>query len=149
MDRRTRRRDEDRIGNSLPERLTFWSSLVVVLTLLGFLGYHGVVAESPGDRGWSPMADARVLPEHATQNGARWAIPVQLRNTGNVPLENVAVKVTLRGADGRSEEADLSFSYIAEGGREDAFVVSEAGPAEARPEAKVVSFQTRRDARGY
>jgi uncharacterized protein (TIGR02588 family) len=74
---------------------------------------------------------------------------VELRNSGNVPLENVEVRVTLRGPDGRPEEAEMSFSYVAEGGREGAFVVSEAAPEAARPEAKVVSFHTRRDSRGY
>ncbi len=137
-------------SDSAPERMTFWLSVLIVSVLFGFLGFRAFTTTKPDSPAAKPGVTVRVDTVNVRKmDGEHWAIPITVRNSGNLPLEEVSVRVTTIGKDGKAEEIDLSFAYLAEGASEEAFVVTPNAPEDAKPEASVTAFKTQRNARGY
>lgn len=132
-------------SSTLPEKVTLTVSVFIVLSLVGFLAYQGFAPRQTG----LPMAEARVLRDRARQHGETWVIPVEVKNTGGVPLNEVSVSVEMIGADGQKAEVEMIFGYLAERAAEEAFVVADQEPSRAKPQARVRSFKTQRNAQGY
>lgn len=136
-------------GSTPPEIATLAVSSLVVLGLIGFLLWHGVKTTRVPDDEAMPMAAARVQTDKAQERDGFWAVPIEVRNVGNVPLEEVNLTVEWTDAKGEKAEADLSFNFVAENATEDAFIVVDQEPEKAKPEVTVRSFKTQRDAHGY
>ncbi|MBC8139574.1 MAG: hypothetical protein H8F28_27150 [Fibrella sp.] len=136
--------------DSIPERVTFWLSVLVVVALFGFLTYRAFTATRPDSPNAKPGVTVRVnTAKVGKMDDTHWTIPVTVNNSGNVPLEEVSVRITTTDKDGKKQETDLAFAYLAEGASEDAFIVTPNAPEEAKPEAAVMAFKTQRNARGY
>lgn len=141
---------EESVHDALPERVTFWASVLVVVALFGFLAFRAFTTTKPDSTDAKPSVTAKVDSARVGKMDERhWAIPITVRNSGNVPLEEVSVRVTTRGEDGKERETDLAFGYLAEGASEDAFVVTRTAPDQAKPEVDVTAFKAQRNARGY
>ena len=121
-------------------------SLLLVLTLFGFLFWRTIrTAPTP-----APNVSVSLLSKAARPiNDVRYAVPVTVKNTGNIALEEVQVRVTATGADGKPSDTDFSFNYLAEGATETAFVVLQTAPETAKPAARVTGFKAGGAARGY
>lgn len=136
--------------DSVPERVTFWLSLLIVLALFGFLVFRAFTETAPGSPNAKPGVSVQIDTKKARPlNGTRWIFPITVRNSGNLALEEVMVRVTTTDKSGKEQDVDLSFAYLAEGAEETAFVVGPASPEVAQPEATVTAFKTQRNARGY
>lgn len=142
--------EKEKGGDSAPERVTFWLSVLVVVALFGFLAFRAFTTTKPDSPNAKPGVTVRVdTAKSRKMDGEHWTIPITVRNSGNLPLEEVSVSVTTIGENGKEEEIDLSFAYLAEGASEDAFIVTPNAPEDAKPEASVVTFKTQRNAQGY
>lgn len=136
--------------DSVPEKLTFWLSLLIVLGLFGFLAFRTVTETRPGSPSARPGVSVQIDTNRARPiNRMQWALPLIVRNSGNLALEEVMVRVTSTDKDGEKRDVDLSFAYLAEGAEETAFVIFPASPEVTKPEATVTAFKTQRNARGY
>jgi uncharacterized protein (TIGR02588 family) len=134
---------------SLPERATLVVSIGVVLTLLVFLGWHGFTTARVSEEKAAPMATARIIASRISHTGEQWAVPIEVENTGNVPLEAIHVLVEMPDKEGKKAETELDFPYLAEGAKDNAYVIAERDPAKGKSAVRVQSFQTQQDARGY
>jgi uncharacterized protein (TIGR02588 family) len=128
---------------SLPEKVTLFVTLAVVLALMGYIAWYGVAVEKG-----PPMIEARVLPEKARRRGGQWAIPVEIKNISDLPLEDVHVKVEMTAPDGERTDIEITVPYLAEGGSENAYVVTQ-DPQKAAPKATVESFKQKQGSQGY
>lgn len=136
--------------DSIPERVTFWVSVLVVAALFGFLVFRAFTATKPGSQDAKPGVTVRIdSAKIQKMDDAHWTIPITVRNSGNLPLEEVSVRVTTIEKDGKEQEMDLSFAYLAEGASETAYIVTPNAPEDAKPKATVTAFKTQRNARGY
>jgi uncharacterized protein (TIGR02588 family) len=131
------------------EWLTLVVSSVIILAVVGALIWHARTNARPTDANASPRAEVEIRPRDARRVGETWMIPLRVRNTGNVALELVQVRVTLTREDGKPDEREIDFVYLAEGAAEEAVVVSSTPPEQAKPKAEVLSFKLKRNARGY
>lgn len=79
-------------------------------------------------------------PAETFQNGARYALPVTVRNRGGATGEDVTVRVTLTGRDGRQETAEWRVQFLSGGGASHGVAVFGSDPRQGRVEAGVVSY---------
>ena len=131
-------------GRSLPEKVTLFVSLGVVLGLIGFIAWHGVFVEKG-----KPAVEVRALAGKAWQQGDQWTIPIEIRNDSDLPLEDVQVKVEMTTPDGDRADVAVEAAYLAVRGVEEAYVLSELPPRQAGIVVRVESFKTREGGRGY
>ena len=137
-------------GSSLPEVVTFWASLLIVVALFGFLVFHAVHVKPVGNRDTDPNVSVTVqLAKARKMDDTHWIVPVVVHNVGKLALEEVNVHVTSRGKNNKERVLDLSFAYLAEGASEEAMIVTDVTPETAAPQAEVLAFKTQRKARGY
>ena len=129
---------------SLPEKVTLFISLAIVLVLIGYIGWHGLFVAKG-----TPMIEPRVRREAAKRQGGQWVIPVEVRNLSDLPLEDIQVKVEITTPEGARTDMDLSFPYLAERATETARIVTALEPEKAAPEATVESFKEQKDSSGY
>ncbi len=130
--------------HSLPERVTLFLSVAVVLGLIGYIGWHGLfVAKGP------PMIEPRVLVKKAVERGGQWLVPIEVKNLSDLPLEEVNVAVEMMTREGEKTEITLTSPYLPERGSEEMIVVSELPPAQAKLRATVESFKAQRSSSGY
>lgn len=141
--------DEPPHPTTVWEWMTLAGSILVVLIIAGALVWHAVTSSRPGHTDAQMRITAEIVTKDVRSEGSRYLIPVQVRNTGNVALQTVTVRVTLIGKDGKPDERELDFDFLAEGATEEAMVVSETPPDTAKPKTEVLSFHTRRNPRGY
>ena len=142
--------DNTATGDSLPVKATFAGSLLLVLALFAFLGGQAFRSAKPDSPTARPKVTASVQTAKAQPlDEAHWFMPVSVQNAGNVPVEEVLVRVTYRAKSGERETVDLTFNYLAEGATEEAFAVTDAPPGDAKIEANIAAFKTERQARGY
>jgi uncharacterized protein (TIGR02588 family) len=130
-------------------RLTLAVSLLIVLSVAGALIWHGITNARPADEDAAPRAEAEIRISATRSHRGIWHLPLRVRNTGNVALEMVRVRVTLTDGAGRMDEREVDFEYLAEGAMGEAIIVSENPPEQAKPKAEVLSYKVRRSARGY
>ena len=130
--------------HSLPEQVTLFLSLAIVLGLIGYIGWHGLFVAKG-----LPRAEARVLSEKAREQGGQWLVPVEVRNLSDLPLEEVNVNVRMTTAGGERKEITVTSPYLPERGSDEIIVISELPPAKANPQATVESFKAQRSSSGY
>lgn len=136
--------------DSIPERVTFWVSVLIVIALFGFLAFRAFKETKPGSQDAKPGVTVQIDSARVQKmDDTHWTIPITVRNSGNLPLEEVSIRVMTIGKDGKEQEIDLSFAYLAEGASETAYIVTPNAPEDAKPEAAVMAFKTQRNARGY
>lgn len=137
-------------SDSLPEKVTSWVSLLLVLSLFGFLGYFYIAELQAGDGGKAPEASVIVaLKESKRMDKSRWTTPVRVRNTGRVPLEEVQVKIEHKAANGEKESKEVAFAYLAAGSSQSVYIVTDLPPDRANLSAEVSYLKTQIKARGY
>jgi uncharacterized protein (TIGR02588 family) len=141
--------EEDPGPPTLWEWLTLGVSLLIVLTLAGLLWWQSRNTARPNQPDAVPLATAEIRTAEVHQRDNVYLLPLRVRNVGNIALESVKVRVTLRDRDGKEDEREVEFAVLPEGATEEAFIVSPTPPKSAKPEAEVLSFQTRPLARGY
>ncbi len=133
--------------DSVPERVTFWVSVFLVLSLFGFLAFRAVRDGQGGEK--LPKITAVVETNKAKRMDAtHWLVPVSVRNTGELAVEEMLMRVTYRTKNGE-QDADISFAYLAGGAQGDALIVTDLPPQEAKVRVFVLTLQTQRKARGY
>lgn len=130
--------------SSLPEQVTLIVSTALVLGTAGFIAWHGL-ATSHGP----PSAEARVQIDRVRRAGNSWTLPVEVKSTCDVPLEDINAVVSLTGKDGARDEIDIAIPYLPERGTETIYVISETPPETARPEANVTHFKASANGKGY
>jgi uncharacterized protein (TIGR02588 family) len=136
--------------DSLPEKITFGLSVLIVLALFSFLVLRAFTEIKPGSPNAQPGVTVAIDTKNARKmDDQQWVLPVTVHNSGNLALEEVMVRVTTTDGMGEEQDTDLSFAYLAEGAREEASLVTRVAPDVAKPEAVVIAFKTQRNARGY
>ncbi|MBC8141007.1 MAG: hypothetical protein H7Y38_06150 [Armatimonadetes bacterium] len=137
-------------NDSLPEKVTFWTSLLLVVSLFGFLGYAYIAELRSGAAGKAPEATATVALQDAKRmDDSHWTTPVSIRNTGRVPLEEVQIEITYKSASGAKKSKEVAFAYLAAGSAQSVYIVTDLPPDRANLSATVTYLKTQQKARGY
>jgi|GEM_PF-3582334 Protein of unknown function (DUF2393). len=151
------KRDEQKSQGppSLPERVSFVVTLLIVLTVVGALAADALSARSRRAAAGppAPMAEARIdwggVAEKREGERRCWLVPITVANVGQVPLVEVGVVVEVVQPDGEAKEADVTLTYLAERARETVYVVAERRPVPETVSARVATLRIRQNARGY
>lgn len=122
-------------STSAAEWVTLGISATIVLGLLALTTHFYVVASTD-----PVMVEVEPRPAEVYQAGERYYLPVTVHNRGGETGEEVRVRVTLTGATGRQETADLMVQFLAGGSMTRAVVVFASDPREGQIEAGVVSY---------
>lgn len=115
------------------EWAVFALSLILVLGLVGFIGY-----EALGPDGEAALAVE--LGEPLAREGSL-EVPVTVRNLGDGAVEDVLVEVTVLLSGAPAEQAELSVPLLAGGASEEGRVVVQAADPVERAEGKVLSYR--------
>ena len=72
-----------------------------------------------------------------------------MRSLCDTPIEEVRVTVEAVGADGQTDETEITVGYLPERGSETTLVVLEQEPSKANPQATIRNFRLPGGAKGY
>ncbi|MFT4039432.1 MAG: hypothetical protein QM692_14685 [Thermomicrobiales bacterium] len=126
---------EARRGHSAAEWTTLIISSLLIAAVAGAVLYFAVTG---GD---APPAFT-VTPDTAAlrEDGGSYALPVSVTNTGDLPAQEVTVRVTVTAGDA-SETSAFTLELVAAGATEEGTVVFSLDPAAGAVTAAVESFQ--------
>lgn len=116
------------------EWTVFGVSLLLVLAVLGYLGYD---AATMGDA--PPMLMVE-LGEAVEQPGG-FAVPVTVMNGGDDTAEDVEVEVTLSRNGNEIEQSQFSIAFVPRGSQGDGWVMFREDPAGGELTAKVLGYE--------
>ena len=135
QEKRRGQRQQGSEGRSVAEWVTLGVSSLIVVALLALTTYFYVTASS------DPVI-IEVEPRMAEtyQAAGRYYLPVTVHNRGGETGADVKVRVTLAGADGRQETAELQVQFLAGGGAGHGVVSFVGDPRRGQIEAGVVSY---------
>lgn len=127
--------DQDSQGTGVPEWITFFLGLAVILTITGLLTYFRFTSEEG-------PPEIRVIPLTAAvrQGPAGYSLPVDVRNDGGETAADVLVQMTLEPTEGKLETVSFTMRFLAGGKTEQATVLFDTDP-EAGRLSSTVSFQ--------
>ncbi len=125
----------DRSERSSAEWVTLAVSSLIVLGLIAVTTYFYLTASD------TPVA-VQVEPRlsETYQAGDRFYLPISVRNLGGQTGTDVRVRVSLTGADGRQESAEVLVNFLAGGGTSKAVVSFGSDPRQGQIEAGVTSY---------
>ena len=114
------------------EWTVFAVSLALIALVVALLLHEHVTT---GDR----PAELHATVGAAVPSGEGFAVPVELRNTGDHTAEDVRVSVTLSGAG--EESSDVTIPYVPYRSHRRAWVVFTRDPAAGRLAARVLGYR--------
>lgn len=126
---------EARRGHSAAEWTTLIISSLLIVAVAGAVLYYAVTG---GD---APPAFT-VTPDTAATREAdgRYALPVRVMNTGDLPAQEVMVRVTVTAGEA-SETSAFTLELVAAGATEEGTVLFSLDPAAGQVTGAVESFQ--------
>ena len=117
------------------EWIVFAVSLVLVGGTLGFLAWDALQGED------SPAALSVELGRPEPRGGA-WAVPVTVRNQGDVTAEGVKVEVTLETPGMAPETADFEAAFVPRRSQREGWVTFRNDPSRGRLSARAAGYET-------
>lgn len=126
---------QDSQGTGVPEWVTFFLGLAVILAITGLLTYFHFTSEKG-------PPEIRVIPLTAAvrQGPAGYFLPIDVRNDGGETAADVLVQMTLEPPEGKPETVTFTMRFLAGGKTEQATVLFDTDP-EAGRLSSTVSFQ--------
>ena len=115
------------------EWTVFGVSVVLIAGVLGLLLQRHVTS------GTGPAA-IRITLGEAVSSGAAYAVPVEVRNSGDTTVEDVHVSVTLTGG-GRGESSEVTLPYVPYRSQRRAWVTFSRQPSTGQLEARVIGYR--------
>lgn len=120
---------------NLLEWAVFWVSLLLVMTILGYLSYQ-VYVYTPS----SPVIWVEVQPEPTTKQPNRYHVLVH--NDGAITAEAVKVEVVLQEDGEEVEKVELEMMWVPQESRREAWANFTRKPTNANTvSARVLSYQ--------
>jgi uncharacterized protein (TIGR02588 family) len=114
------------------EWTVFGVSLAIILVVAGLLlNEHLTTGDRPAD-----LTITVGAPVHVSEG---YAVPLDLRNSGDTSAEDVHVSVTLGGAE--PQESDVTFPYVPYRSARRGWVMFSRPPGTARLEARVLGYR--------
>ena len=120
------------MNKNLLEWTVFGVSAAVILAVAGLLVHEQITA---GER----PADLSIAVGAAVQVSEGFAVPLDLRNSGDTSAEDVHVSVILRG--GETEESDVTFPFVPYRSARRGWVMFSRQPGAAHLEARVLGYR--------
>ena len=94
-------------GTSLPERVTFFASLLVVVGLFAFVSYQQVAGQQR-----PAIVEVQPLVDEVRQEAEAYYLPVRLKNQGDMAAEDVHVRLVLAAPQGEREIGELVIPFL-------------------------------------
>lgn len=117
------------------EWIVFAVSLVLVGGTLGFLAWDALQGED------SPAALSVELGRPEPRDGG-WAVPVTVRNRGDITAEGVKVEVTLETPGMAPETADFEAAFVPRRSKREGWVTFRSDPSRGRLSGRVPGYET-------
>ncbi len=115
------------------EWIVFAVSLVLVAGTVGFLAWDAVRGED------SPAALSVELGRPEPRDGT-WAVPVTVRNRGDITAENVNVEVTLELPGAEPERADFDAAFVPRQSKREGWVTFRSDPSRGRLSGRAAGY---------
>jgi uncharacterized protein (TIGR02588 family) len=123
-----------RVKKNWLEWAVFTVSLALVLGTVGLLVHDAV-------RGPSSPPDLVVELGPAERRGARWAVPVRVRNAGGETAEQVHVEVELEIPGAAPETAEFDVAFVPRQSLREGWVTFWQDPARGRLTGRAVGYE--------
>jgi uncharacterized protein (TIGR02588 family) len=124
-----------RIAKHPLEWIVFAVSLVLVAGTLGFLVRDAV-------RGEGSAAALTVELGRPEPRGGVWAVPVTVRNQGDVTAEGVKVEVILEAPGAEPETADFEAAFVPRRSQRRGWVTFRSDPSRGRLTGRAAGYET-------
>lgn len=122
------------MNKNLLEWTVFGVSAALIAGVAGLLLHKHFTT---GDR----PADLMIVVGRPVASGQGYAVPIDVRNTGDTSAEDVTVSVTLPGTE--PEASDVTIPYVPYRSARRGWVMFSRDPGAARLEARVVGYRER------
>ena len=126
---------ESKVRKHPLEWIVFAVSLVLVGGTLGFLAWDALQGED------SPAALSVELGRPEPRDGA-WAVPVTVRNRGDMTAEGVKVEVTLESPGMAPETAEFEAAFVPRRSKREGWVAFRSDPSRGRLSGRVLGYET-------
>ena len=114
------------------EVLATWVSGALVLAVIAVLVWDAAHPDRPAALEATAGAPKQV--------GTRWHVPITVRNTGDVGVQEVDVGVALTGADTTVDDLTIRIDWLPGRSERQVYAVFKVNPARGRLAAEVQSF---------
>ena len=119
-------------GPDWVEVFATWVSGVLVLAVVAVLVWDAWHPDRP------PTLDATAgTPKHV---GTHWHVPITVRNTGDVGVQEIGVGVALTGADTTVNDVTIRIDWLPGRSEREVYAVFPVDPARGKLSAEVQSF---------
>ena len=133
---RDKQQERERKERSAAETTVTVICSLIVLFLLVFSIYHGIVAA-----GTTPKLTAVPLLDHVKQRGDTYVLPVEVRNHTRPTAEDVLVVIQFTSPKGETVEKEFRIAYLAEQSVIEGYVVLREDPAKGSVQAEIESYK--------
>jgi len=120
------------MNKNLLEWTVFGVSVAIIGTVAGLLLHQHLTA---GNR----PAEIVLTVGQPVAAGQGYAVPIEVRNSGDTAAEDVQVSVTLQSAE--PEESDVTIPYVPYRSSRRGWVMFSRAPGTARVEARVLGYR--------
>jgi uncharacterized protein (TIGR02588 family) len=124
-----------RIAKHPVEWIVFAVSLVLVAGTVGLLAWDAVQGED------SPAALSIELGRPEPREGT-WAVPVTVRNRGDMTAENVNVEVTLETPGAAPETAEFEAAFVPRQSKREGWVTFRSDPSRGKLSGRAAGYST-------
>lgn len=124
-------KNEQQNGKNALEWTVFALSLILIVGVLGFLGFEALSGASTPPR-------LQISLGEPLKAGKQMLIPVRVENRGATTAAGVEIEVSRRGRD---EKAAFVLPHVPRGGQRDGWVAFDAPLNKAELEARITGYQ--------